>query len=281
MAGERTIDVAVTRVRGERLAAGTDALAVEAPLEIRVRAPGMLAPRTVSVTMRTPGDDAELAVGLLVAEGLVRDRAEVVDVRQCDPGAVRVTLAGAVDLSTLERSGVTTSACGVCGKTSRDALRPTAAWPLADDAPAIDASLVHTLPGLLREAQAVFDRTGGLHAAGLFDASGALLCLREDVGRHNAVDKIVGAQLLAGALPARDRVLLVSGRASYELALKAVMAGIPVLAAVGAPSSLAVSLAVECGLTLLGFVRDDRYNVYAGAGRVAGPSPIMNEASTR
>ena len=279
MPQHQIIDVPIDRVRGDELSEGTDVLAVEEPLEIRVQlgahAPGTR--RTVSVTMRTPGgdmEDAELAVGLLVAEGVVRCRTDVLDVRRCGPvsrpvpNAMRVTLGADADLSRLDRHGVTTSACGVCGKTSLDALRPTPAWTLGAASLALEPSLVHALPDALRGAQATFARTGGLHAAALFDACGRLYLVREDVGRHNAVDKVVGAELLAGRLPAHDRVLLVSGRASFELVLKAVMAGIPVLAAVGAPSSLAVSLADDCGLTLLGFVRDERFNVYAGAHRI-------------
>ncbi|AHG93121.1 Protein fdhD (plasmid) [Gemmatirosa kalamazoonensis] len=281
MRQERVIEVPIDRVRGDERREELDVLAVEEPLEIRVQLGRHAAgpPRTLSVTMRTPGgdlEDAELAVGFLVGEGVVRGRAEVLDVRRCGPvsrpvpNAIRVTLGGAPDLSRLDRHVVTTSACGVCGKTSIDALRPIPTWPLAAGEPGVDAAVVHRLPAALRDAQAVFARTGGLHAAALFAADGTLLTLREDVGRHNAVDKVVGAELLAGRLPARDRVLLVSGRASFELVLKAVMAGVPVLAAVGAPSSLAVSLASESGLTLLGFVRDGRFNVYAGAGRVRG-----------
>jgi FdhD protein len=277
----RTVEVPIERLRGDASRAGVDAVAVEEPLEIRVQlgahAPGTR--RTLSVTMRTPGgerEDAELAVGLLVSEGVVRGLDDVVDARRCGPDArpapntIRVTLAGSADLSSMSRRGVTTSACGVCGKTSLDALRPTPAWALPPDAPSLEPSVIHGLGAALRDAQEVFDRTGGLHAAALFDAGGALQSLREDVGRHNAVDKVVGAQLLAGRLPAHDRLLFVSGRASFELVLKAVMAGIPALAAVGAPSSLAVSLAAESGLTLLGFVRDGRFNVYAGGHRLSG-----------
>ena len=287
----RTVEVPIHRLRADASRPGVDAVAVEEPLEIRVQlgadAPGTR--RTLSVTMRTPGgerEDAELAVGLLVSEGVVRGRDDVLDARRCGPDArpapntIRVTLAGSADLSTMSRRGVTTSACGVCGKTSLDALRPTPAWPLPADAPTLEPAVIHGFGATLRDAQEVFDRTGGLHAAALFDAGGALHCLREDVGRHNAVDKVVGAQLLAGRLPAHDRVLFVSGRASFELVLKAVMAGIPVLAAVGAPSSLAVSLAAESGLTLLGFVRDGRFNVYAGGHRLpAGREQTERRAS--
>jgi FdhD protein len=281
MPEERAIEVPIERVRGDERRHGVDVLAVEEPLEIRVQL-GAHAPstrRTLSITMRTPGgerEDAELAVGFLVAEGIVRAEGDVVAVGPCGspsrptPNAIRVTLAGDADLGSLDRHGVTTSACGVCGKTSLDALRPTPTWPLPADEPVVAPSVIHGLPAALRDAQAVFRRTGGLHAAALFSADGALRCLREDVGRHNAVDKVVGASLLAGRLPAHDALLLVSGRASFELVLKAVMAGVPVLAAVGAPSSLAVSLAAESGLTLLGFVRDDRFNVYSGAGRLRG-----------
>jgi FdhD protein len=286
---QRTIETTVERVDGDGARELRDTVAVEEPLEIRLRMVDQAAERSVSITMRTPGDDAELAVGYLVTEGIVRDRAQVVDVRHLGPAGrpdanvIVATLrdVDTADLVRLVRLGLTSSACGACGKASLDALRATPPWPPADDEASVDVELVHRLPRLLRDAQDVFDATGGLHAAALFDAGGALVCLREDVGRHNAVDKVVGAQLLAGALPARDRILLVSGRASFELAQKAVMAGVPVLAAVGAPSSLAVDVAAESGLTLLGFVRDGRFNVYAGAHRVHGARLTSHHATAQ
>ncbi len=268
MTRERTVDVAIHRVSGDEVRPIGDTLAVEAPLELRVATPDRSEPRAVSLTMRTPGDDAALAVGYLVAEGIVYHRAQIVGVRSDGADAIVVALAESADLAPLSRTGVMSSACGVCGRTSVESLRVVPRWPLDVPCLTIAPSTIHALPARLREAQRLFDSTGGLHAAALFDASGELHTLAEDVGRHNAVDKVVGAQLLAGTLPAHDRILLVSGRASYELVAKAIMAGIPLLAAVGAPSSLAVSLAASYGLTLLGFVRDDRFNVYAGGARV-------------
>ena len=276
-----TIVVDIERASAGGRCADRDVLAVEEPLEIRLQleTDDRLVRKTVSVTMRTPGDDAHLAAGFLFTEGIVRDAADIEDIRACGPvgeggarNVVRVQLrrGTAVDLARLERHFYTTSSCGVCGKTSIEALRATSPFALPPSAAMLDASLVHRLPRLLRDAQDVFDRTGGLHASALFDTAGRLCALREDVGRHNALDKVVGAELLAGRLPAHDRILLVSGRASFELVQKAVMAGIPVLAAVGAPSSLAVQLAASAGMTLLGFVRDGRFNIYTGAARVAG-----------
>ncbi|HEU4628707.1 MAG TPA: formate dehydrogenase accessory sulfurtransferase FdhD [Gemmatimonadaceae bacterium] len=293
MPGVQTCETLVRRVQGGHDCPARDLLAVEEPLEIRVVVGdgATVAPRTVAVTMRTPGHDAELAVGFLLAEGVLRDDAPPRAV-QVEPapvgvlgaaGSVTVHLAGdGPTLAPLARHSYTSSACGVCGRVSLDALLAAAARPLPAGAPPIDAALVHALPAALRRAQPVFADTGGLHAAALFDAAGRLLALREDVGRHNAVDKVVGARLLAGALPAHDGVLLVSGRASFELVQKAVAAGIPVLAAVGAPSSLAVELAAAAGMTLLGFVRDGRFNVYADADRVraagaAAAAPALEE----
>jgi FdhD protein len=263
----RTADAPVTEVRGGQRSPGRDLLAVEAPLEIRVRTGAE--EQSLSITMRTPGEDPELAVGFLFTEGLLRGRSEVAAVSVPGPEEVVVELAAGVSLPETRptRSFTMTSACGLCGRGSLDGLRATPAGP-PGPGPRLGDELVHGLPAALRQAQATFATTGGLHAAGLFDAGGALLLAREDVGRHNAVDKVVGARLLAGALPAHDTILVVSGRASFELVQKALMAQIPVLAAVGAPSSLAVSLAAEAGMTLLGFVRDRRFNVYSGPERL-------------
>jgi FdhD protein len=261
----RTAPAAVTEVRGLRPRSGQDELAVEAPLEIRVRTAA--GEQSLTLTMRTPGEDGELAVGFLHGEGLLAARAELASVSSASDDVVVVELAAGVPAPEprRQRAFTTTSACGVCGRSDLEGLSPAA--PLGAG-PRLSAELVHRLPGALRAAQATFSATGGLHAAGLFDAQGQLLIAREDVGRHNAVDKVVGSRLLAGGLPAREELLMVSGRASYELVQKALMAQIPVLAAVGAPSSLAVSLAVEAGMTLLGFVRDERFNVYSGAHRL-------------
>jgi FdhD protein len=221
--------------------------------------------------MRTPGHDDELAVGFLYTEGIVVEREQVVGVRSCGAGnVVRVDLAAGVgvDLARLERHFYASSSCGVCGKASLETVQVCARHRPAEGLPVVDGDVIHHLPQALRAAQTVFDCTGGLHAAALFNTKGELLCLREDVGRHNALDKLIGAQFLAGRAPLSDNVLLVSGRASFELVQKAVVAGIPILAAVGAPSSLAVSLARKHGLTIIGFVRPDRFNLYTGTERI-------------
>lgn len=268
----------VLRIRDGEVTRRPDALAAEEPMEIRVDG------RPLTVTMRTPGDDFDLAVGFLVSEGVVHAVDHVVAARYCagatDEGlntynVVDVQLDPAVPApgASVERSFYTTSSCGVCGKASLDAVRTSAAWSVADDPLRVSPALLSALPERLRAAQPVFDRTGGLHAAGLFSAEGELLVLREDVGRHNAVDKVLGHALRNGLLPLRGTILVVSGRASFELVQKAVMAGVPLLAAVSAPSSLAADLAEEHGLTLVGFLRGASMNVYAGAHRVElGPA---------
>jgi FdhD protein len=262
-----------------------DTLATEEPLEIRVARHGEAAGR-VSVTMRTPGSDFELAAGFLFTEGVLRAADEVAAIRYCvdadldgpqQYNVVSVQLApgAAFDPELLRRSFYTTSSCGVCGKASIEAVRGQAC-PVAAPGPVVSAATLLALPARLRAAQAVFERTGGLHAAALFSAEGELLRAREDVGRHNAVDKLVGAGLLAGELPFSDRVLLVSGRLSFELVQKAARAGVAVLAGVSAPSSLAVELAAETGMTLVGFLRESRFNVYAGGERIAVPAAPTN-----
>jgi FdhD protein len=260
----------ISAFAGDAARTRDDAIAVEEPLEIRA------AGRAVSVTMRTPGHDAELAVGFLFTEGLLRDRADLVGVRASGAHQntleVDVSASAAARLSRVTRSFYVASSCGICGKGSIDAIRTLHGIDL-DDPVTISSAQILDLPERLRRVQGLFDATGGLHAAALFDASGALVTAREDVGRHNAVDKVIGERLLAGRLPAAHHVLMVSGRASFELVQKAAMARIPVLAAVGAPSSLAIDLAEEVGLTLIGFVRDRRFNVYAGDERVRRAAP--------
>jgi FdhD protein len=249
----------------------SDSLAVEEPLEIRLGfgPANDRSRKAVSVTMRTPGHDAELAVGFLFSEGILTDAADVLDVVSDVAGnVVRVDLRPGVvvDFARLERHFYTTSSCGVCGKTSLDAVE-TVCEPISGHF-RVPASVIHALPARLRESQPTFDLTGGLHAAAFFDASGKLLAVREDVGRHNAVDKLIGSAFRANETPLRDRILFVSGRAGFELIQKAAIAGVHVFAAVGAPTSLAVELAQRVGMTLLGFVRDGRFNVYAGEERV-------------
>jgi FdhD protein len=271
----------VLRVTADGITSRGDAVATEEPLEIQLsyeKRGGLRVTKSVAITMRTPGHDAELAAGFLFTEGIVHDRSQLEELsavasengRAVHGRTIRVALRAGVevDLRTLERHFYTTSSCGVCGKTSLEALRVNGRIQLAPDEPVIDLQTILRLPQVLRETQTVFDQTGGLHAAGLFDSAGNLLCVHEDVGRHNAVDKVIGAQFLAGRAPLSRHVLLVSGRASFELMQKSLTAGVPILAAVGAPSSLAVDVARQFGATLLGFVRDGRLNVYAGAHRL-------------
>jgi len=256
-----------------------DVLAAEEPLEIRVGG------KPLTVTMRTPGSDFDLARGFLVSEGVVAADTEISAIRYCagatsDGGntynVLDVTLAEGVALPdvSVERNFYTTSSCGLCGKASLEAVRTNSRWRVDRDPVRLSPATIATLPDKLRAAQRVFDRTGGLHAAGLFDASGELWCVREDVGRHNAVDKVIGWALDQGRLPLTGTTLMVSGRASFELVQKAVMAGIPSLAAVSAPSSLAVDLAREMGLTLIGFLRGSSMNIYSGAERIPSGEPV-------
>jgi FdhD protein len=265
--------VQLSCISGDDSTDRADVLAVEEPLEIRLgcEVAGKSVHRAVSITMRTPGHDQELAVGFLFTEGIIVAREQVAGVVNCGVGSVvRVNLwpGQEVDLSRLERHFYATSSCGVCGKASLDAVQVCPRIHCEVGQPVVDAAVIYHLPAKLRAAQEVFDRTGGLHASALFNVSGDLLCLREDVGRHNALDKLIGAQFLAERTPLTHSVLLVSGRVSFELVQKAAVAGIPILAAIGAPSSLAVSLARKHGLTILGFVREDRFNIYTGNERI-------------
>lgn len=248
-----------------------DHLAAEEPLEIRVRK------RPLAVTMRTPGHDIDLAMGFLLGEGVIGRASDVTTAQLCAGtdtpntyNVVDVVLDPSVPppVTDPSRNFYTTSSCGVCGKASIDAVRTRSQFDVAADPLEVSALMLAGLPKKLRAAQRTFDRTGGLHAAGLFTTAGEMLVLREDVGRHNAVDKVLGWALREGRLPLAGHVLLVSGRASFELTQKAWMAGLPMLAAVSAPSTLAVELAEECGMTLVGFLREPRMNIYAGAHRV-------------
>jgi len=273
-----------TRTRVTRITVGgptsrrEDLLAVEEPLEIRVGG------TPLAVTMRTPGHDVDLAVGFLLSEGVIARGDQVAAAIHCAGpdgentyNVLDLTLAHGVAApdASIQRSTYMTSSCGVCGKASIDAVRTRSAYPIDDDL-RVDPALLVTFPDRLRAGQDVFEKTGGLHAAALFDGrTGELLVLREDVGRHNAVDKVIGWAAREGLLPLRGIVLQVSGRTSFELAQKASMAGIPVLAAVSAPSSLAVEQAKDAGLTLIGFLRGESMVVYAGAERIAEPAAAV------
>ncbi|TDP96363.1 formate dehydrogenase accessory sulfurtransferase FdhD [Labedaea rhizosphaerae] len=273
--GRVTVRRPVVHLDGDKVRRRPDTLAAEEPLELRVDG------KALAVTMRTPGHDVELAHGFLLTEGVIGAAADVSLARYCDGtddegrntyNVLDLTLAEGVEppQTGVERNFYTTSSCGVCGKAALDAVRLKTRFPTAEDPVRVSPSTLAALPGTLRERQRVFQSTGGLHGAGLFTADGAVLAVREDVGRHNAVDKVLGWALLEGRVPLRGTVLLVSGRASFELVQKAAMAGVAVLAAVSAPSSLAVELADEQGMTLVGFLRGDSMNVYTGAQRVAG-----------
>ncbi|GAA4851862.1 formate dehydrogenase accessory sulfurtransferase FdhD [Kitasatospora terrestris] len=267
-----TVRRRVVRLRDGARGVRPDALAAEEPLEIRVGG------EPLTVTMRTPGHDFDLVAGFLVGEGVVAAAEQLAALRYCAgtdaEGAntynvVDATVRGGSTALSAHRNLLMTSACGLCGRDTVDAVRTHSRWPVAEDGLTVDQELLYALPDRLRAAQKTFESTGGLHAAGLFDARGELLCVREDVGRHNAVDKVVGWALREGRLPLTGHLLLVSGRASFELTQKAALAGIPLLAAVSAPSSLAVELAEELGLTLVGFLRGRSANVYARADRIS------------
>lgn len=281
---------AVRRVAsGEEHVDFDDVLAIEEPLEIRLgfSKDGRFSHQAISITMRTPGDDGDLAAGFLFTEGIVRDAGEIKQIRHCglkigkgggtldrasalNSNTIRVDLNEGVDvdLKSLERHFYTTSSCGVCGKSSIEALH-TGVTKLTNNDLRVDSDVIHGLPASLLRAQPTFEKTGGLHASVLFDSEGRIDTIAEDVGRHNALDKVIGRKFLAGETPLSDKILMVSGRASFELVQKALMAGIPILAAVGAPSSLAVELAREFGMTLIGFVREERFNIYCGGERLA------------
>ncbi|MFG0261165.1 MAG: formate dehydrogenase accessory sulfurtransferase FdhD [Novipirellula sp. JB048] len=263
----------VRQVRGGSAELVVDRIAIEEPLEIRIvfDEDGKKRDRSISITMRTPGADAKLAVGFLVTEGIVRERDDVVAVRPCRSGSVvRVRLHERlpVDLKRLQRHFFTSSSCGVCGKASIEAVAVQLRSPLQTALPHVAGDLIGRLPARLREAQRLFEQTGGLHASGLFDTTGRLLAIEEDVGRHNALDKLIGGQWMADASRFAQSIVVVSGRLSFELVQKALVVGVPIMVAVGAPSSLAVELAQRHGMTLLGFTKSDRYNVYHDAGRI-------------
>ncbi len=266
----RVVEEGVVRVR-------PDTLATEEPMEIRLIAGGSR--QTVAVTMRTPGADFELAAGFLYGEGIVKSPDDIAKISYCvdsdldaaqQYNIVNVELRGGreYDLRPLERHFYTTSACGVCGKASLEQLE-LRGCPVVPPGPEVSAEAIYSLPGKLREAQGLFEATGGLHAAALFDKDGNLLALREDVGRHNATDKLVGWALLEGRLPLSECIVMVSGRSSFEILQKCLTAGAPIVCAISAPSSLAVDVAREFGMTLVGFLRGNRFNVYAGHERVA------------
>jgi FdhD protein len=261
--GQVTTRRRIVRVDSAGRSERPDTLAVEEPMEIRI------AGQPVSVTMRTPGADIDLAIGFLVTEGIAAPNA-IRAATSCADNVVDIALDGPPPTESVSRSFYTTSSCGLCGKASIDAVRTVSAYDVSADPTTFAGPTIVTLPDRLRAGQHGFERTGGLHAAGLFDAGGEPLCVREDVGRHNAVDKVIGWAAQHGKLPLVGTALQVSGRASFELVQKATMAGIPLLAAVSAPSALAVDLAAETGLTLVGFLRGESYNVYSRPDRIRG-----------
>ncbi|MBV8154996.1 MAG: formate dehydrogenase accessory sulfurtransferase FdhD [Candidatus Eremiobacteraeota bacterium] len=283
MTGERrgrSVEVDAVALDGASAKSKHDAVVTEEPLEIRLVAGR--SSRTLAVTMRTPGNDFELAAGFAFGEGVVRERDDIAGITYClDPeidaeqryNIVNLELAAGSlpDLERLERHFVTSSACGVCGRSQIESLRDLGIAPI-EDATTVSASLLYSLPDRMREAQRVFESTGGLHAAALFDASGKPLAVREDVGRHNAVDKLAGWGLTNGRLPFAETILMVSGRASYEILQKSAVARIPIVCSVSAPSSLAVDLAREFNITLAGFLRGERANIYSAVERIAQPS---------
>lgn len=279
MSKKNTQRVVIQKVEDQEQITTEDFLAVEEPLEIQLNfnKEGKQRQKTISITMRTPGSDFDLAAGFLLTEGIIQSNAQIQKIAYAQARhpkskenvvIVHLTPQVKIDFKKLERHFYTTSSCGVCGKTSIEALQTTGAPDLLDAQPKIPQELIHLLPEKLRHQQSIFDHTGGLHAAGLFDSSGNLIALSEDVGRHNAVDKLIGSRLIKDQLPLLNSIIVVSGRVSFELVQKSLMAGIPILVAVGAPSSLAIQLADENNMTVIGFVRNQRYNIYSGQERI-------------
>lgn len=279
---ESVAEVLVRKVGNGGSRREPDTLVVEEPMEIRLGygPEGDRRALSLSITMRTPGDDFELAAGFLLTEGIVTGKGQIKTVERCGPAApgresgnivrVEVTPEVPVDPGRLQRNFYATSSCGICGKASLDAVEIRGLREMDRSAPVVLKETIHDLPARMREGQAMFHETGGIHGAGLFLADGTLLEVREDVGRHNAVDKLIGGRLLAGSFPLHETIMAVSGRAGFEIVQKAVAAEIPVVVSVGAPSTLSVSLAERFGMTLIGFVRDNRYNIYTCEERIHG-----------
>ncbi|WP_342083251.1 formate dehydrogenase accessory sulfurtransferase FdhD [Dyadobacter sp. OTU695] len=264
----------ITRISGYDTEELDDLLAVEEPLEIQVayQSAGQRERKSISVTMRTPGNDYELAAGFLFTEGIIHSKSQIDGIAHAafDENRVIVTFSGDFEplLGSLERNFYTTSSCGVCGKASIDAIKTRSVYADVQEGLVLKKKLLYRLTGQIADHQHTFETTGGLHASALFNISGQFIMLREDVGRHNALDKLIGAALLTDQLPLDNHVLLLSGRASFELIQKAAMAGIRIVAAIGAPSSLAVQMADESGITLIGFLKKDKFNIYTGHHRI-------------
>lgn len=275
---QRTCDVSgikrvsISRVNDAGVCGGPDDISVEEPLQMSAGWEDRhgFHTRTVAITMRTPGQDKDLAAGFFFTEGMIISSEDVksIDVEGRNAVTVILNRRAYFNPARLERHSFISSSCGACGKRTIAAVRVARRHNVQHGRPVLNSRVIHALPTALGRAQAEFSLTGGIHASALFDLSGELVALREDVGRHNALDKLIGAELMAGNIPLKDRILLVSGRLSFELVQKAAIAGIPVITAVGAPSSLAVELAVECDITLLGFVRDNRFNIYNDCDRI-------------
>lgn len=266
--------ISIQRISSGKITDADDRVAVEEPLEIQLAystSTGRMQ-KNIAVTMRTPGNDDELAAGFLFTEGIIKNAASIQEIRQqsSDENRVLVTLQENIVpvLANTARNFYSTSSCGVCGKASIEAIRTGSLYGDEKDSICINASALYLLQDELKKQQKVFEDTGGIHASALFDLNGNFIMLREDVGRHNALDKVIGVALISNRLPLSSSILFLSGRASFELVQKAAMAGIKIIAAVGAPSSLAVELAVETGITLIGFLRNDRFNIYSGKQRI-------------
>ena len=274
MVNKQVEQIIIQKISTGQVTEADDKVAVEEPLEIQLAystATGRMQ-KNIAVTMRTPGNDEELAAGFLFTEGIIKNAADIQLIKQqaTDENRVLVTLHENIlpVLANAARNFYSTSSCGVCGKASIDAIRTVSVYGVEQDDIYIPAPVLYHLQDNLKKQQQVFEDTGGIHASALFNLDGNFMMLREDVGRHNALDKIIGAALLKNELPLNNCILFLSGRASFELVQKAVMAGIKIIAAVGAPSSLAVEMAKETGITLIGFLKNDRFNIYSGKQRI-------------